>query len=357
MRPLRIAQIAPVATALPPTGSGSVELISWLLTEGLVRRGHDVTLFATGDSTTSARLAAAYPRGYWHDTSMWPWELYEMLNLASAVERAAEFDVIHFQAAYYPLSLGFTRLCAVPLLQTLHHSPSPEEVRLWSRYPEAPFVAISNEQSRLLKGLNIVATVLHGIDTDSFKFSEQPDDYVLFLGRFTEGKGVLQAIEIAKGAGLRILLAAPEDEYYHAHVAPLVDGKRVVYVGEVGHDQKVGLLGGARAMLYPVQSGEPFGLVLAEAMACGTPVAALDRGAVREVVEDGVTGIVFSDEAAMQAGLGRVFALDRQRVRERGIARFGAMRMVDEYIAVYERLIEGSSIDANGARWTSGVRA
>ena len=199
--------------------------------------------------------------------------------------------------------------------------------------------------------------MLHGIDTDSFKFSEQPDDYVLFLGRFTEGKGVLQAIEIAKGAGLRILLAAPEDEYYHAKVAPLVDGKRVVYVGEVGHDQKVGLLGGARAMLYPVQSGEPFGLVLAEAMACGTPVAALDCGAVREVVEDGVTGIVFSDEAAMQAGLGRVFALDRQRVRERGIARFGAMRMVDEYIAVYERLIEGSSIDANGARWTSGVRA
>jgi glycosyltransferase involved in cell wall biosynthesis len=358
MRPLRIAQIAPVATALPPTGSGSVELVSWLLTEGLVRRGHDVTLFATGDSTTSARLAAAYPRGYWHDTSMWPWELYEMLNLASAVERAAEFDVIHFQAAYYPLSLGFVRLCPVPLLQTLHHSPSPEEVRLWSRYPEAPFVAISNEQGRLLKGLNIVGTVLHGIDTDSFTFRARPDDYVLFLGRFTEGKGVLQAIEIAKGAGLRILLAAPEDEYYHAKIAPLVDGKRVVYVGEVGHDQKVALLGGARAMLYPVQSGEPFGLVLAEAMACGTPVAALDRGAVREVVEDGVTGIVFPDEAAMQSGLPRVFALDRERVRERGIASFGAMRMVDEYVKVYERLVEGSTVDSDGfAPSASGVRA
>jgi len=137
MKRLRIAQIAPVATALPPSGSGSVELVTWLLTEGLVRRGHDVTLFATGDTTTSARLSAAYPRGYWHDTTMWPWELYEMLNLASAVERASEFDVIHFQAAYYPLSLGFARLSQVPLLQTLHHSPSPEEVRLWSRYPEA----------------------------------------------------------------------------------------------------------------------------------------------------------------------------------------------------------------------------
>jgi glycosyltransferase involved in cell wall biosynthesis len=356
MKRLRIAQIAPVATALPPTGSGSVELVTWLLTEGLVKRGHDVTLFATGDTTTSARLSAAYPRGYWHDTTMWPWELYEMLNLAAAVERASEFDVIHFQAAYYPLSLGFARLCPVPLLQTLHHSPSPEEVRLWSRYPEAPFVAISNEQARLLRGLNIVGTVLHGIDTDSFRFNAEPDDYVLFLGRFTEGKGVLQAIEIAKGAGLRILLAAPEDEYYHAKVAPHVDGKRVVYVGEVGHAQKVELVGNARAMLYPVQSGEPFGLVLAEAMACGTPVAALDRGAVREVVEDGVTGMVFENEASMQAGLPRVFALDRERVRERGIARFGAMRMVDEYIAVYERLV-GQATDRGASAFAPEVGA
>ena len=183
MKRLRIAQVGPVATALPPTGSGSVELITWLMTEGLVRRGHDVTLFATGDTRTSARLAARYPHGYWHDTSMWPWELYEMLNIAGAVERAREFDVIHFQAAYYPMSLGFVRLCPVPLIQTLHHSPSDEEVRLWSQYPEAPFVAISREQARLMAGLNVVGTVLHGIDTESFPFQETPGDYVLFLGR------------------------------------------------------------------------------------------------------------------------------------------------------------------------------
>jgi glycosyltransferase involved in cell wall biosynthesis len=270
---------------------------------------------------------------------MWPWELYEMLNLAAAVERAREFDVVHYQAAYYPMSLGFARLCPVPLIQTLHHSPSTEEVRLWSRYPEAPFVAISNEQARLLSGLNIVGTVLHGIDTGAFAFREQPDDYVLFLGRFTDGKGPVQAIEIAKRAGLRIILAAPEDDYYREKIEPLVDGERVIYAGEVGHEQKVELLSRARALLYPVQSGEPFGLVLAESMACGTPVAALDRGAVREVVEDGVTGIVFGSEDAMAAGLSRVFALDRRRVRDRGVARYGAMRMVDEYIAVYERLV------------------
>jgi glycosyltransferase involved in cell wall biosynthesis len=335
---LRIAQVCPVATAVPPTGSGSVELVTWLLTEGLVARGHDVSLFATGDSTTSARLESIYARGYWHDESMWPWELYEMLNLAAAVERAHEFDVIHFQAAYYPMSLGFARLCPVPLLQTLHHSPSPEEVRLWSRYPEAPFVAISNEQARLLAGLNVVGTILHGIDVDSFVFREQPDDYVLFLGRFTDGKGPLQAIDIARRAGHRIILAAPEDDYYRERIAPLVDGDRVIYAGEVGHARKVELFGGARALLYPVQTGEPFGLVLAEAMACGTPVAALDRGAVREVIEDGVTGIVFENEDAMAAGLDSVFALDRRAVRARGVARYGALRLVDEYIGVYERL-------------------
>lgn len=347
MRPLRIAQIAPVATALPPRGSGSVELVTWLLTEGLVRRGHDVTLFATGDTTTSAKLAAVYPHGYWHDESMWPWELYEMLNLSAAVERAREFDIIHFQAAYYPMSLGFVRLSPVPLVQTLHHSPSTDEVRLWSKYPDAAFVAISREQARLLEGLDVVGTVLHGVDTDSFAFRERPDDYVMFLGRFTDGKGVLQAIEIARRAGHRIVLAAPEDEYYTEKVAPLVDGERVVYAGEVGHARKVELLGGARALLYPVQSGEPFGLVLAEAMACGTPVAALDRGAVREVIDDGMTGIVFPDEDAMTRGLDRVFALDRRTVRDRGVERFGAMRMVDEYVNIYRQLVDARRADAH----------
>src|SRR5688572_12879856 len=165
-----------------------------LLTEGLVARGHDVTLFATGDSKTSAHLHAIYPHGYWHDENMWPWELYEMLNLAAAVERARDFDIIHYEAAYYPMSLAFARLSQTPIVQTLHHSPSEAEVVLWSRYPEAPFIAISNEQARLLQGLNVAAVVLHGIDVDTFVFQEQPENYLLFLGRFTDGKGVLQAI-------------------------------------------------------------------------------------------------------------------------------------------------------------------
>jgi len=337
---MRIAHIAPVATTVPPPKSGSVETMTSLLTEGLVERGHEVTLFATADSKTRATLHAIYPHGYWHDDSMWPWELYEMLNLAAAVERASTFDIIHYEAAYYPISLAFARLSAAPIVQTLHHSPTAAERALWSRYPEAPFVAISREQASLLAGLNVVGTVLHGIDTANFIFREKPDDYLLFLGRFTEGKGVLQAIEIAKRVGMKLILAAAEDEYYRERVAAHVDGRHIVYFGEADFDAKVRLYGGARALLYPIQAREPFGLVLAEAMACGTPVAALDRGAVSEVVDQGVTGMIFDNLEQMANDLPRVFDLDRRRVRDRAVERFGVARMVDEYICVYTRIVE-----------------
>ena len=339
---LRIAHVGPVATSIPPSKSGSVEQMTSLLTEGLVARGHDVTLFATGDSKTSATLQAIYPQGYWHDENMWPWELCEMFNLAAAIERAADFDIIHYEAAYYPMSLAFSRLSAAPIVQTLHHSPTEAEIRLWSHYKEAPFVAVSKEQGQLLSGLNVVATVLHGIDTHSFAFREVPEDYLLFLGRFTEGKGVLQAIEVARRSGMRLILAAAADPYYRDNVAPHVDGTQIIYYGEADHGAKVKLYGGARALLYPIQAREPFGLVLAEAMACGTPVAALDRGAVKEIVDEGVTGIVFNDLEDMTTGLQRVFDLDRHRVHDHAVKRFGADRMVEEYVDVYRRVVKGA---------------
>ncbi len=339
MRPLRIAHVAPVATSIPPPKSGSVQTMTSLLTEGLVAQGHDVTLFAPGDSITQAKLHALFPRGYWHDETMWPWEMYELLNLAAAVERAADFDIIHYEAGYYPMSMAFTRLSPTPVSQTIHHAPSAAEVALWRRYPEAPFVAISIEQARLLDGLNVVDIVPHGIDTDRFTFNAAPDDYLLFLGRFTPGKGPVQAIEVAKRAGMRLLLAAAEDQYYREHVAPLVDGTQVVYVGEVDFDTKVRLYGGARALLYPVQAGEPFGLVLAEAMACGTPVAALDRGAVREVVDEGVTGGIFQDLDGMVSGLPSVLTIDRARVRARAVERFGVTPMVNGYVRAFRTIL------------------
>src|SRR5204863_6470255 len=176
-------------------------------------------------------------------------------------------------------------------------------------------------------------------DTDNFSFRDTPEDYLLFLGRFTDGKGVLQAIDVAKRVGMKLILAAAEDDYYREKVKPHVDGTRVVYYGEADFAAKVKLFGGARALVYPVQAREPFGLVLAEAMACGTPVAALDLGAVREVVDEGVTGMIFKDLDAMAAHLTSVFALDRRRIRERAVARFGVHRMVNEYEAVYERIV------------------
>ena len=340
---LRIAVVAPVAQPVPPVRSGSVETITALLADGLVARGHEVTLFASASSVTTARLHAIYEHGYNEDSSMWPWELCELFNLAAAVERADLFDVIHCQAEYYPMSLAYSRLSPTPILQTLHHAPTSSEVALWSRYSEAPFVAVSKAQANLLGDLNVVAIIHHAVDTNTFTFQADSKDYLLFLGRFTEGKGVLQAIEAARRTGNRLILAAAENAYYRDVVAPHVDQRQIVYVGEVEHAAKVALLGGARALLYPMQAHEPFGLVLVEAMSCGTPVAALDCGAVREIVDDGMTGGVFDSLDALVDGLPSVVALVRAQVRARAVERFSRDRMVDAYLEVYSKLIHARS--------------
>src|SRR5262245_61868333 len=336
---LRIAHIAPVATTIPAEKSGSVELVSALLTEELVKRGHDVTLFATGTTRTSAKLFATFPQGYWENLDMWPWEHFELVHLAAACERADQFDVIQYQAAYYPMSLAFTPLIKTPMAHTLHHQPFPEQRDLWSCYPEANLVAISNYQRNALNGLNCAAVIPHGIDLRDFKFSDKADDYLVFFGRFTEGKGPLQAIEVAKRMGMRLLMAAPESGYYYDEVERHVDGKQIVYLGELGQEEKVELLGGARAMIYPMQIGEPFGLVLIEAMACGTPVAALNKGAVPEIVIDGVSGYVTDTLDELVAKLPEVMALPRGPVRRHAEAHFSAEAMTDGYEALYFRLV------------------
>ena len=335
---MRIALVAPVAQPVPPPRSGSIETVTALLANGLVARGHEVTLFATGDSVTDAGLHALFPRGYNQDPALWPWELCELLNLAAAVERAERFDVIHYQAEYAPIALAYDRTSPAPVLQTMHHAPTPPEVALWMHYRNAPFVAISSTQAKLMTGLNVVATIHHALDMEAFAFCEASGGYLLFLGRFTEGKGVLVAIEVARRTGRRLVLAAPENAYYRETVAPLVDGQQIVYAGEVGPREKVTLLGGADALIYPIQAAEPFGLVLTEAMACGTPIAALNLGAVPEIVDNGVTGDIFDTVDALIDGLPGVLTIDRKQVRERAEERFGAQRMVDAYVDVYRWL-------------------
>jgi glycosyltransferase involved in cell wall biosynthesis len=336
---MRIAHVAPVATTCPPPKAGSVELVSSLLTEGLVERGHDVTFFATADSVTKEKLHSVFPHGYWHDEDMWPWEFCEMLNLSAVCERAHEFDVIHYQAAYYPMSLAFIRLIRTPVLQTIHHHPDESQIKLWSRYPEANFVAISHFQAEAMEGLNRLGVVYNGINTASFTFRPDPENYLLFLGRFTAEKGAMEAIEVAKRLGIRLLMAAPDDEYYREVIAPHVDGQTVEYVGEVDHTDKDRLLGGARALLYPVQVGEPFGLVMVEAMACGTPVVALDKGAVGEIVLNGINGYRVATLDEMVSSVPRACELNRADVRHTAVNRFDAEQMVDGYINVYEQMI------------------
>ena len=338
---LRIALVAPVAQQVPPACSGSIESVTALLAAGLMSRGHEVTLYAAGSSDTPARLHAIFPRGYHEDDSLWPWELCELFNVAAAVERArtdVRFDLIHAQAEYAPIALAFARVSPIPIVQTVHHWPTPPEVALWSRYAETPFIAVSAAQARQLQGLNVAGIVHHAVDIDALPFRATPDDYVLFLGRFTEGKGVLDAIAVARRTGQRLILAAAENDYYRERVAPHVDGRQVHYRGEVDRAGVAALLGGARALLYPVTADEPFGLVLAEAMACGTPVAGLHRGAVPELIDDGVTGAVVQTPDQLADALPGVVALDRAAVRARAVERFHPDRMVDGYVTHYRKL-------------------
>jgi glycosyltransferase involved in cell wall biosynthesis len=339
-RPLRVGLIGPVATRIPARKQGSVELVTSLLCDGLVDRGHDVTLFSVAKTQTRAKLHAIFDEGYWDDPhGMWPWEMCELYNVAAAFERHTEFDVIHYQGAYFPMSAAFSRLCPVPVVQTIHHQPVPGERMLFQKYPETHYVTLSRFHERAMSGLPHVHTVMHGLDTHNFALGEAPEDILVFLGRFTAGKGALAAIDIARRTHTRLLMAAPDTEYYRSHVAPHVDGDLVQYLGELDFAAKTALLRRARALLYPVQEGEPFGLVLVEAMASGTPVAALRCGAVPEIVEDGVSGYAFESTEELIAGLPRVYALDRINVRAHAVARFDARRMVDDYERLYERLV------------------
>jgi glycosyltransferase involved in cell wall biosynthesis len=337
---LRIALVGPVATTVPARKSGSVELITQLLCDGLSARGHRVTLFGVAGSRTGASLHATFEQGYVDDPhSMWPWEMGELLNVAAACERHAAFDVIHYQGAYFPMSLAFSRLVPVPIVQTLHHQPHASQLRLLEHYPEASYVAISRHQADALAGLRDVSVIPHGLDIGSFPFAETPDDYVAFLGRFIPGKGALEAIEVARRSGARLLMAAAETDYYREHVAPQVDGEQVQYLGELDFAAKTELLARARALIYPVQAPEPFGLVLVEAMACGTPVAALRCGAAPELITDGVSGRIFDTLAELAHGLPSVYALDRTGIRANAREHFDVSRMLDAHEALYQRLV------------------
>lgn len=339
-RRLRIAQVAPISIPLGPDVGGSIEHLVWLLTEELVRRGHSVTLFATGDSKTSAKLRSIYARGSEFEDESWSWELRELMHVASAFEHADEFDVIHSHDYYF--ALPFTRLVRTAVVQTYHIIPEDDIVRAFARSTSMHLVAISDYQRREFQRALEVPVVHHGIDVSAFPFRKGRGEYLLFLGRIIPEKGPLEAIRIAKQTGMPLVIAGPVvDDYYGAQIAPLVDGRAVKYVGAVEPTRRNRLLAGAAGLLYPVPDAEPFGLVLVEAMACGTPVAALAKGAVPEIVENGRTGYLADDVESLAEYIPKLVQLDRTEVRARALARFNYTRMVNDYEEIYQRALEG----------------
>ena len=333
---MRIAQIATVDTPVRRDHSGSIEQIVWLLDRELTRLGHEVTVFGAAGSEVSGRFVATLPGTYAEAGAPDDWRLCEMINLARALEHSGEFDIVHSHA--YLWSLPLEGLCRAPMVHTLHVHPYDDFLRLRAMWPRASVAAISEFQWSDTPHLPPEAVIHHGIDVEQFTFRAQPEDYVCYLGRFIPDKGALAAIRVARALGLRLLLAGPRNEYFDACIAPAVDGRAVEYLGSVTGADRDRLLGGARALLYPIEAPEPFGLVQVEAMMCGTPVVAMRLGAVREIVDEGVTGYTATDPAEFVDHVQRALKLDRRRIRETAERRFSAGRMAREYLALYQRL-------------------
>ena len=344
---MRIAQVSPLFEAVPPKLYGGTERVVHSLTEELVAMGHDVTLFASGDSITSATLAPMRREALRLDPTVRDWVAYYMKMVELIYRRADEFDVIHFHIDYFPLSL-FSRQ-RTPFLTTLHgRLDLPEFKEIYETYPHAPFVSISNSQRRPIPSLNWVRTVLHGMPAKRLMPLPMKQSYFAFLGRVSPEKGLDRAIKIAARAGVKLKIAAKIDnadrEYYETEIKPLLSQGHVEFIGEIDDSQKPAFLSGAHALLFPIDWPEPFGLVMIEAMACGTPVIAFNCGSVPEVIDHGLTGFIVPDEDAAVSAISRLGELDRAAIRRRFEQRFTARRMAEDYVDVYEELIEGASI-------------
>jgi glycosyltransferase involved in cell wall biosynthesis len=342
---VRIAQLAPTYERVPPRAYGGTEGIVDLLTEELVRRGHDVTLYATGDSRTSARLRSVTPRAVRYGESLDDLRHPEYLQLANAqacfLDAAnGEFDVVHNHAGIEGLVLAASS--RTPVLTTNHNPFVPRTQPIWDAYPWA-HNSLSAASAATFPRAGAMPAIHHGIDIASFPFAARGEGYLAFLGRFMPEKGSLLAIQAARAAGRRIVLAGKIDrtdaDYFSSHIEPEIDDHQVRYVGEADFTAKRQLLGGADAVLFPISWAEPFGLVMVEALACGAPVIGLRRASVPEVVEDGVTGFIADDLDGMVAAIGRLEEIDRRACRRSAETRFDVSRMTDDYERHYAALI------------------
>ena len=342
---MRIAQIAPLWERVPPITYGGTELIVSLLTDELVRRGHEVTLFATGDSQTLAQLESCAARTLRsQDISHQESEAYHKRQLNKVYSKASEFDLIHSHLA--SAAFDYVNLVETPTLHTVHGIIPPQAESLWRDARQQNFISISNSQRRDDLGLNYIATVYNGIDVSIFPFYPQPnkDPYLAFLGRISPEKGTHLAIEIAKKTGWHLKIAGKVDavdrEFFHQQIEPQIDGKQIEFLGEVNHQQKCKLMGGAVGTLFPIAWSEPFGLVMTESMVVGTPVIAMAMGSTKEIIEDGRTGFLCDDVAECIIAVDRLGEIERRACRDRVVANFSVTRMVNNYEAVYQQLVD-----------------
>jgi glycosyltransferase involved in cell wall biosynthesis len=335
---MRIAQIAPLIEAVPPRLYGGTERVVSFLTEELVRLGHEVTLFASGDSVTSAHLVAAWPRAIRLESSVRDPMALHLLMLEQVYRQSAQFDILHFHLDYWPLPL-FSRQ-STPFVSTLHgRLDLPELWPVYRAFGQAPLVSISAAQRRAMPWAHWIANIHHGLPELLLTPREMPRTYLAFLGRIAPEKRVDRAVEIAGRCGLPLKVAAKVDPvdrvHYEQTIRPLFRAPHVEYLGEINDAEKAAFLSGAVGLLFPGDWPEPFGLTMIEAMACGTPVIAFDHGSVREVVEDGVTGFIVADVAEAVRAVGQLALVPAGRVRRRFEERFTAKRMTEDYLAVY----------------------
>ena len=339
---MRIAQVAPLIESVPPKHYGGTERIVSYLTEELVRAGHDVTLFGSGDSVTSARLIAPTRRSLRKNERCKDPMAREVILIDHVVEHAREFDVIHFHTGY--LHFAVSGHLPVPHVTTLHgRLDMPDLVRVFDRFRDVPVISISNAQREPIPWANWQAIIYHGLPNDLFRFYPGRGDYLAFLGRISPEKGADRAIEIAKRVDMPLKIAAKvnraDRRYFKRVVEPLLNDPHVEWVGEISDQKKNEFLGNAYALLFPIDWPEPFGLVMIEAMACGTPVIAYESGSVPEVMEDGITGFIVREPDKAAEAIGRVTNLSRARCREVFETRFTATRMADDYVEVYEQMV------------------
>ncbi len=335
---MKIALLSPIAWRTPPKAYGPWEQVVSLLAEGLVERGLDVTLFATADSQTRARLHAVCPRPYGEDKSINP-KVWECLHISELFEHADAFDIIHNHFDFLPLA--WTQLVATPVVSTIHGFSSPDILPVYEKYNAGVHYVSISDADRSPR-LDYTATIHHGIDLKHFTFRETPEDYLLFFGRMHPDKGASDAIEIARAAGLSLIMAGliQDESYFSTRIEPRIDGAQVKYVGCVEPAERDRLLGGARALLHPIYFSEPFGLSVVEAMACGTPTIAYARGSMPEIIRHGETGFLAADVQEAVHAVAHLDEISRLACRREAEARFSAVRMVDDYIRVYEQILD-----------------